>query len=236
MVSTEGVRVVEALSACVGAKGFEADTYLEMALRDARLIPGLEGSAHINLAMTAQFTPRYFGDAGQEISSPEITSPASLVAGQAQRTENPYLMEARTTGVSTIAFGHYLRAYVGLLRIPNVRQFAKQARAFRRFVRGRPSASFDPADTQLALAVGQCVATLAYGQLIAEHSCRLDVEPQMVSAIFHLLVADLSAAALAVEAMPQLDATDRARVHRMVSAPRTPQADWDWVSTRMCGP
>ena len=44
-VSTEGVKVMALLSECVGAKGFEAETFFEMALCDAELIPGLEGSA-----------------------------------------------------------------------------------------------------------------------------------------------------------------------------------------------
>src|SRR5439155_23148108 len=42
-VSTEGVKVMALISECVGAKGFESDTYIEMALRDAQLIPSLEG-------------------------------------------------------------------------------------------------------------------------------------------------------------------------------------------------
>jgi acyl-CoA dehydrogenase len=229
-VSAEGVRVVDSLSECVGAKAFEADTYLEMALRDARLFPGLEGSAHINLVLTTQFVPRYFGDAAGDVSSP-----ASLVAGEAAPAENPYLTQARSGGVNAVAFPHYLRAYVALLGTPNVRRFAKQARAFRRALRGRGFTSSHVNDTQFALALGHCVATIAYGQLVAEHACRLEVEPQMVSGIFHLLVADLSAAALALAAMPRLDATDRARLHRMVSVPLTPQSDWDWVCDRMGG-
>jgi arginine decarboxylase len=36
-VSTEGVKVMALLSECIGAKGFESDTYFEMALRDAHL-------------------------------------------------------------------------------------------------------------------------------------------------------------------------------------------------------
>ena len=54
-VSTEGVKVIALLSECVGAKGFESDTYFEMALRDIQLIPGLEGSTHVNLGLAAQF-------------------------------------------------------------------------------------------------------------------------------------------------------------------------------------
>ena len=59
-VSTEGVRVLGLLSECVGARGCEAETYFESALRDAQLIPGLEGSTHINFGLTAQFLDNYF--------------------------------------------------------------------------------------------------------------------------------------------------------------------------------
>jgi len=40
-VSTEGVKVISLLSECIGAKGFESDTWFETALRDAQLIPSL---------------------------------------------------------------------------------------------------------------------------------------------------------------------------------------------------
>ena len=59
-VSTEGVKVMATLSECIGAKGFESDTYFEMALRDAQLIPGLEGSTHINFGLTSRFIDPYF--------------------------------------------------------------------------------------------------------------------------------------------------------------------------------
>jgi acyl-CoA dehydrogenase len=44
-VSTDGVRVIDTLLECMGARGFESETYFEMALRDARLLPVLEGSS-----------------------------------------------------------------------------------------------------------------------------------------------------------------------------------------------
>ncbi len=229
-VSTEGVRVITSLSECAGAKAFEADTYLEMALRDAPLIPALEGSAHINLAMAAQFIPRYFGEPDGRLSQP-----ASLVVDQPESLENPYLMEARSTGISTIAFPHFLSAYVPLLHVPNVRRFAKQARAFRRFLRGAAAPRLNLDDTEVALALGRCLATIAYAQLIAEHACRLGVEPQIISAVFHLIVADLGSAALALASLPQLETGDQALLCRMVVVPRTAPADWDAVRARMDG-
>ena len=96
-VSTQGVKVRSLISECVGAKGFEADTYIEMALRDVQLFPGLEGNAHINLAMTARFIDRYFSRPDGGLIVPPLGA-----AG-----ENPYLMEARAGGADAVASQHF---------------------------------------------------------------------------------------------------------------------------------
>ena len=215
-VSTEGVKVMALLSECIGAKGFESETFFEMALRDVQLIPSLEGSTHINLALTSQFIPRYFDE-----SNIELPQPKSLVAGEASREENPYLMEAHSGAVNTIGFADLLAAYKPLLSIENVRLFAEQAKSFQLFVRNDPS---PPAagDTQIALARGSCLATIAYAQLIAENATRLDIPPQIVSAIFHLLVLDLGACGMTLGA-------------RMTVAPQTSSSAWDFLSERIAG-
>src|SRR5207248_3049883 len=83
-VSTEGVKVMGLLSECVGARGFEAETYFELAFRDVQLIPGLEGSTHINFGLTAQFTDAYFATPGWEGPALE-----SVILRQADPDENP---------------------------------------------------------------------------------------------------------------------------------------------------
>ena len=107
-VSTDGVKVMSLISECIGAKGFEADTYCEMALRDAALIPGLEGSMHINLGLALQFLPRYFDREGA------MSEPPSLVAGEVEPGENPFLMTARTSATQSIKFGWFLDACRGI--------------------------------------------------------------------------------------------------------------------------
>jgi hypothetical protein len=83
-----------------------------------------------------------------------------------------------------------------------------------------------------ALALGQCLATIAYGQLIAENSALFDMPPQLVSTIFHLLVSDLSASALALASSSRLSEASRALMEHMVAVPRTSDADWDFVLQR----
>lgn len=224
-VSTEGVKVMTLLSECLGAKGFESDTYFEMALRDVQLIPGLEGSTHVNLGLAAQFVPNYFGR-----FDPHVAPPGSLIAGDAAAGENTYLFEARAGAINTVAFPHFLNAYAPLRSVSNVRLFAKRARGFRLFVRHRRRSL--GSDTRTALAVGQCLATVAYAQLIAENAARLNIPPQMISAIFHLLVNDLSVSALSLASSHRLDTATRILIRRLVAVPKTADADWDFVLNR----
>ena len=94
----------------------------------------------------------------------------------------------------------------------------------------------DTADMQYTLALGRCMATVVYGQLIAENARCLEVAPGMIAVIFDVLVSDLSAAALTLAALSQLDAADRSLLQRVVTIPRTTKADWDTVATRVGDP
>jgi acyl-CoA dehydrogenase len=229
-VSTEGVKVLALLSECMGARGFESDTYFEMALRDAQLIPGLEGSAHINLATAAQFIPRYFGQPDSALPDPPSAALGEIVAA-----ENPYLMEAPTGGLTSIAFGPFDRAYEPLASIPNVRLLARQANAFARLMREHAPADLPPRDTEAGLALGQCLATIAYAQLVAENAVRLKVAAPLISAMFHEIVIDLGTAATALlTAWPQFRGpVARAFARRIVRIPDTPAIDWDRVADKL---
>jgi acyl-CoA dehydrogenase len=227
-VSTEGMKVMGLLSECVGAKGFEAETYFEMALRDVQLIPGLESSAHINLGLTAQFAARYFANFDRDLSEP-----ACLFAGDSKPRENAYLFEARASALHTIAFPPTLNAYRPHVHVHNVRVFIRQITAFRRVLRRIQRAGIDPADTQFTMALGWCISTIAYGQLIAEQARLLSVDPRFVSAMFQLLVADLHAATLAIVSLPSVPSLSTTLIRRALAIPRTGRADWDFVAARM---
>lgn len=260
-VSTEGVKVMSLASECIGARGFEAETYFESALRDAQLIPGLEGSTHINIGLTAQFIDRYVerrrspkeqgtGQSGAATPA-EPPNVRSLLRGDVSAGENPYLMQARAGRFGDIAFAHFLDAYRPLKGISNILRFARQASAFARLVRARKSSANaaadavrqtadsstdgagNGADLRIGLCLGQCMATIAYAQLIAENAILFEAPAPIVSAIFHLLILDLSAAAMALAALPALDSRTRRLARRMIAIPRTSTTDWDAVAARM---
>src|SRR5512136_1036056 len=59
-VTTQGEEVINLLWDVIAAKGFERDMYFEMAARDIRALPKLEGTVHINIALIVKFMANYF--------------------------------------------------------------------------------------------------------------------------------------------------------------------------------
>jgi acyl-CoA dehydrogenase len=229
-LSTEGVKVIALLSECIGAKGFESETYFEMALRDVQLIPGLEGSTHINLGMTTQFVAAYL-----ENPDSDLKEPVSLAACERLAGENPYLMELRTGAINTISFDHFLRAYRSFMSVPNVRLFVKSAKAFQLFIRHHSSDQASGAVTSATLALGRCLATIAYGQLIAENAACLDVPILIVSAIFYSLVSDLNLAMLSLASECEGVEFRQIPIQRLIAVPRITEEERDFISRLMTG-
>jgi acyl-CoA dehydrogenase len=224
-VSTEGVKVMGLLSECIGARGFEAQTYFESALREVALIPSLESSTHINWNLTAQFLDTYFATPGSEVPLPQ-----SVMLGLADPDENPNWMTAQDRNARTVRFGHSLLAYRPLRSVANVRAFAQQVKAFRRFARGGVSALNATADASLLIGVGKCFATIAYGQLVAENCLAAEVTHPVVSVLFHALIEDLGAESLKLSALFPSGSQQRAELRRIVRIPRTSAADQVSVS------
>jgi acyl-CoA dehydrogenase len=227
-VSTEGVKVMALLQECIGARGFESDTYFEMALRDVQLIPSLEGSMHINLGLAAGFIPRYF-----DRTDGTLPEPSSVIAGETDSRENPYLTKARTGATHAIAFRPYLDAYRGLQALPNVASFVRQVETFRKVAARVKARNADPADSEITMTLGQCFATIAFGQLVAENLMRLAMPEELASAVFHGLVEDLSGFAIQLAALPPFDDSARDEIQQMIEIPKTRSIDWDFVDRQV---
>ncbi len=224
-VSTEGVKVMALLSECIGARGFESDTYFASALREVQMIPGLEGSTHINFGLTSQFLGVYF--AGPER---EGTAPKTVIRHPAGHGENPYLMEALDRNAKTVRFAPFLQAYEPLRAVANVQSFMEQVEAFHLFAIGGISALNPATDAGLLIVIGKCFSTIAYAQLIAESCLALKVASGMLSVIFHGLIEDLSTESLKLSAMFPTNSAERAQLQDIVRLPETSAADLEFVS------
>lgn len=229
-LSTEGVKVVALLSECIGARGFESQTYFEMALRDVQLIPGLEGSTHINLGLIAQMIPRYFGD-----PQPSLVAPPSLIRDKSAAVKDSLLLEPSTIAVNAVGFPHFLDAYRGLMQLTNVQLFVEAVKAFQQAMLGRAPDRKIRADTPADLAMGQCQAIVAYAQLVAENAELLGMPDAVVSVIFHALVADFAVAAMTLAAGSSVAAIDPVIIRRMMAVPQNNDAEWSSVADLMTG-
>ena len=225
-VSTEGVKVMSLLSECINAKGFESDTYCEMALRDIQLFPGLESSTHINLALTAQFIPQYFSSNHATISSPVHISESNTLSA-----ENPYLMRARSSGINTVHFAPYLAAYQPLIHIANVRLFARQAQRFASFLDSSQGQALSNGPTDVTIEIAKCAAIITYAQLIAERSLR--IAPPLTAVIFAQLIADLTAAVLALASSSHIGFRGRLLLRRAMAIPQTAEPDLRDIAVQM---
>ena len=125
-----------------------------------------------------------------------------------------------------------MQAYEPLPALPNVRSFVKQVKAFHLFVSGMAARNpprdgsvahrqADLADAGLAIALGKCLATIAYAQLVAENCVAAEIEPAIVSVFFHSLIEDLSAEALKLSALYLPGGAQRDQLRDMVRVPQT---------------
>jgi acyl-CoA dehydrogenase len=224
-VSTEGVKVLGLLSECIGARGVESQTYFESAVRDAQLIPGLEGSTHINFAQTAQFIGAYFAPFADGAQAAEPVRPVPE-----ECDENPYWMQAHDRNAKTVRFAHFRKAYRPLQALPNVGSFVEQVEALRLFVADGVAALHPTADTGLVIEIGKCFSTIVYAQLVAENCLTAAVEPATVSLIFHGLIEDLSAQSLKLSAMFAPGGAERDLLNAVVRVPNTSATDFLSVS------
>lgn len=69
-VTTEGEKVIDLLWDVIAAKGFERDMWFEMAARDIRGLPKLEGTVHVNMALVLKFMASYLFNPDPDLAAP----------------------------------------------------------------------------------------------------------------------------------------------------------------------
>ncbi|MDH3730862.1 MAG: acyl-CoA dehydrogenase [Acidimicrobiia bacterium] len=181
-VTTQGEDVINHLWDVIAAKGFEKNTYFEMAARDIRALPKLEGTVHVNIALIVKFMENYF------------FNPAELdPVGQRNEPVNDDFLfdQGPTKGLGKIRFHDYAPVFERF-DLPNVRVFAEQAEAFKAMLGQQPPTAGQTGDTDWLLAVGEIFTLVVYSQLVLENAELYDVEADLVDQIFDVAVRDLS--------------------------------------------
>ena len=187
-VTTQGEEVINLLWDIIAAKGFEKDTWFEIAARDIRALPKLEGTVHVNVALIVKFMANYFF---KPAKYPEV-------AKQSEPKNDDFLFnQGPTRGLGKIRFHDYRIAY-NKVDVPNVTIFKKQIRLLKIFlILAKPNKA-QRKDTDFLLTLGEIFTLVVYGQLILENVKIYNIEDDIVDQIFHFIVEDFSKFALQI--------------------------------------
>ncbi len=208
-VTTEGERVINLLWDVIAAKGFEKDTYFEMAARDIRALPKLEGTVHVNIALIVKFMPNFF-------FSPAEYPP---VRQRTDAVDDAYLFhQAPARGLGSIRFHDYNLAYNGV-DLPNVRLFQEQIETFKRLLATATPTAEQQKDIDYLLSLGELFALVVYGQLILEAAPMHGVAADTIDQIFDFMVRDFSGHALTLYSKPTSTEAQMALCQQMLRRP-----------------
>jgi acyl-CoA dehydrogenase len=212
-VTTEGEKVIDLLWDVIAAKGFEKDVYFEMAARDIRALPKLEGTVHVNIALIVKFMANYFFRPAAYPDVPRRTDAA----------HDAFLFrQGPASGLSKIRFHDYAPVYERFGSVPNVALFREQTELFKQLLATATPTDAQQKDVDFLLAVGEIFTLVVYGQLVLENAELLGMDRDTVDTIFDFMVRDFSRFALQLHAKPS--STPR-QMELCLAAIRKPAAD-----------
>ncbi|HSK25681.1 MAG TPA: acyl-CoA dehydrogenase family protein [Jiangellales bacterium] len=212
-VTTEGERVVDLLWDVIAAKGFEKDTYFEMAATDIRALPKLEGTVHVNMALVLKFMPSY------------LLRPADVPPVRTRRdaADDTFLFhQGPAGGLGRVRFPDWRSAYAAFADLPNVARFVEQAEGLVTLLGVAPPDAAQQEDLDFLLALGELFTLVPYGQLVLEQARIAGVDRDVVDQVFDVLVRDFSA--YAVDLHGKVSTTDQQRAWALTQV-RAPVAD-----------
>ena len=185
-VTTQGEEVINLLWDVIAAKGFERDTYFEMAARDIRALPKLEGTVHVNIALIVKFMANYFFNPQEYPFIEKQDVP---------RNDDFLFDQGPTRGLGKIRFHDYAAAY-NYYDLPNIAVFKEQINLLKEFLAGATPDADQQRDTDFLLSLGEMFTLVVYGQLILENAKIYGLEEPLVDQIFDFMVRDFSKFAL----------------------------------------
>jgi alkylation response protein AidB-like acyl-CoA dehydrogenase len=202
-VTTEGERVIDELWDVMAAKGFERDMFFEMAAKDIRGLPKLEGTVHVNMALVLKFMASYLFNHDPGLAPPE----RALAAG-----DDEFLFrQGPARGLPTIRFSDWRAAFEPFAAVPNVARFAELAESFKQLLVDAAPGEDQQRDLDYLLTLGELFTLIPYGQLICEQAAFIGLPADTLDQIFDVLIRDFSASAV--------------QLHGKTSATQA-QADW----------
>jgi acyl-CoA dehydrogenase len=218
-VTTQGEEVINLLWDVIAAKGFERDMYFEMAARDIRALPKLEGTVHVNIALIVKFMANYFFTPAEYPPVPTVDE---------ARNDDFLFDQGPARGLGKIRFHDYGPAY-RLYDLPNVATFREQIGVFVKLLATATPDEAQQVDTDFLLALGELFTLVVYGQLILENARLRAVNDDVVDQIFDCLVRDFARYALQLHSKPSSTPAQMAQCLQMIRKPVADAARYERV-------
>jgi acyl-CoA dehydrogenase len=218
-VTTQGEEVINLLWDVIAAKGFEKDMYFEMAARDIRALPKLEGTVHVNIALIVKFMANYFFNPADYPEVPLRDEPAN---------DDFLFRQGPARGLGQIQFHDYNPIF-DRYDLPNVNLFGEQIGVFKALLARATPTEPQTRDVDFLLALGEIFTLVVYGQLILEAAGLYGVSDGLVDQIFDVMVRDVSRFALQLYSKPSSTAPQMEYCLKMIRRPEVDEARYDGV-------
>ncbi len=160
-VTTQGEEVINLLWDVIAAKGFEKDMYFEMAARDIRALPKLEGTVHVNIALIVKFMANYFFNPAEYPEVPQRSDAAN---------DDFLFHQGPAKGWARFEFHDYRPGLQHATTCPTSTCSRNRSRCSRSCSRGRRPAKPSKRTPTFLLALGEAFTLVVYGQLILENA------------------------------------------------------------------
>jgi acyl-CoA dehydrogenase len=218
-VTMQGEEVINLLWDVIAAKGFEKDTYFEMATRHIRALPKLEGTAHVNMALIVKFMANYFFNPGK---FPEIPRRNDIA------DDTFFWEQGATKGLSKIQFHDYKPAYDSY-DLPNISIYKEQIKTLKAFLATATPTPEQQKDIDFLLILGELFTCVVYGQLILENAKICNVDDDLLDQIFDFMVRDFSKYALQIYHKPSSTEKQMELCLKMIRKPAVDEARYERV-------
>ncbi len=208
-VTTQGEQVINLLWDVIAARGFEKDMYFEMAARDIRALPKLEGTVHVNIALIVKFMANYFFF---HRAYPGVDRQ------DAPHNDDFLFHQGPARGLSQVQFHDFAPAF-DAHPTANVQLFREQAGVFKSMLSQATPNPEQLKDTDFLLALGEAFTQVVYAQLVLENSTIYAVDNDLIDQVFDFMVRDLSSQALRLFSQPTTNPQQMEFCRQMIRRP-----------------
>jgi acyl-CoA dehydrogenase len=216
-VTSQGEDVITLLWDVIAAKGFEKNTYFEMATRDIRCLPRLEGTVHVNIALIVKFMANYFFNPGKV---PEI--------GKIDHTKcDEFLFnQGPSRGLGKIQFHDYNPIFQSF-DVANVKVFLEQIEVFKQFLAAATPSDEQKKDIDFLMGLGEIFTLVVYGQLILEEAKLQGLPADLIDQVFDVMVRDFSKFAVVLYGKQSSNPKQMEFFLKMIKKPAVDQRRYD---------